>query len=251
MELADFYPEPQALIDSEDKVLGFLRNNGYIVERQSEIAEVAKRTYERYRQHRSGFAFASHLSVRHAEMFRQAPPGSTRRNVRPNVHLVIAAQIQLANSNVYSNVSYCLAVCRIRSTHPSILRKFHFDITVNRGQGSSRRQPHPRSHLQYCGEMLPCMSQLGRRNEQLDQMHVRLSEPRIFFWPMSLALLIDMALREFPDQHSTKFLEDSYWRGLVRRQEALVLRPFYERCLEVIRDTKGDNQTRADAFYVK
>ena len=68
-------------------------------------------------------------------------------------------------------------------------------------------------------------------------MHPWLSEPRIFFWPMSLALLIDMALHEFPDQNSAKFRAENYWRGLVRRQEALVLRPFYEKCVEVIRDS--------------
>jgi hypothetical protein len=94
------------------------------------------------------------------------------------------------------------------------------------------------------------MSRLGCRAAQLDQMHARLSEPRIFFCPMSLALLIDMALREFPDQDSTKFRADSYWRGLVRDQEALVLRPFYGKCLDVITDTKGDGQTLAEAFYV-
>jgi hypothetical protein len=81
-------------------------------------------------------------------------------------------------------------------------------------------------------------------------MHTWLSEPRIFFWPMSLALLIDMALHEFPDQDSAKFRSDSYWRGLVRKQEKLILRPFYEKCVEVIRDTKEENRTLADAFYV-
>jgi hypothetical protein len=95
------------------------------------------------------------------------------------------------------------------------------------------------------------MSELGCRDEQLDHMHVRLSEPRIFFWPMSLALLIDMALREFPDQDSTRFREDSYWRGLIRKQETLVLRPFFEKCLAVIKNTRGENQTLADAFYVQ
>ncbi len=250
MKLADFYPKPEELIRSEVEVLGFLRNNTYIVEKQSQFAQIATTAYERYVRDRSGFEFSSHLGVHHAEMFGRIPSSWSRRNSVPNVQLVIGAQIHLANKNDYSNVSYCLAVCRIRAKHPSILRKFHFDITVSPEDASTRRQPHPTSHLQYCGKMLPCMSALGCRNEQLHQMHVRLSEPRIFFWPMALSLLIDMALREFPDQRSTEFREDSYWRGLVRKQEALLLRPFYKKCLDVIDDNKSENQTIADAFYV-
>lgn len=250
MDLADFYPPPKELIASEVDVLGFLRNNGYIVERQRQFAEVAKTHYERYRNDMSGFEFSSHLSICHGEMFGRPSTYSYQRQNRPNLHLVVAALIQLANANKYSNISYCLAVCRIRASHPSILRKFHFDITTNASPGTVRRQAHPASHMQYCGKMLPCISSLGCKNQQLEQMHVRLSEPRLFFWPMTLALLIDMALREFPDVYATRFREDSYWRGLVRRQEALVLRPFYAKCVEVITDTGRNNQTLSDAFYV-
>jgi hypothetical protein len=111
-------------------------------------------------------------------------------------------------------------------------------------------QQHPQTHLQYCGEMVPYMATVGCRKAQLDQMQPWLSEPRILFWPMSLALLIDMALHEFPDQDSAKFRADSYWRGLVRNQETLVLKPFHEKCVEIIENNDGKNLTLADAFYV-
>jgi hypothetical protein len=67
---------------------------------------------------------------------------------------------------------------------------------------------------------------------------------------MSLALLIDMALHEFPDQDSARFRAESRWRRLVRSQEALVLRPFCEKCIQVIRDNREENRTLAEAFYV-
>lgn len=260
MELADFYPNPEDLIHSEVEVLAFLRNSTYIREKQSLFAEAAKRYYDRYRKDRLGFEFSSHFSVRHTEMFGHTSVSSARRRTVPNVHLVIATQIQLAASETYGNITYCLAVCKIKAAdwmswpndpHPSILRKFHFDVTVASSLGSSRRQAHPTCHLQYCGKMLPYMSQLGCRSSQLDQMHARLSEPRIFYWPMSLALLIDMALREFPDQDSTKFREDSNWRGLVRGQEELVLKPFYQKCVEIIANNDRNNKTLAESFYVK
>jgi phosphoribosyl-ATP pyrophosphohydrolase len=59
-----------------------------------------------------------------------------------------------------------------------------------------------------------------------------------------------MALHEFPDQRSVKFREDSYWRHLVLDQERLILRPFYEKCVEIITDVKGEKRTLADAFYI-
>jgi hypothetical protein len=80
----------------------------------------------------------------------------------------------------------------------------------------------------------------------LQHLYPWLSEPRIFFGPMSLALLIDMALHEFPDDRSKKFRASSEWQSLVRSQETLVLQPFYQKCVDVI----GKNQTLADEFYI-
>jgi len=94
------------------------------------------------------------------------------------------------------------------------------------------------------------MKKMGCRQEQLDQMHPWLSEPRIFFWPMSLALLIDMALHEFPDEPSTKFRGTSEWRSIIREHEALLLKPFCQKCVDIIQDTKGAKRTLADEFYV-
>jgi hypothetical protein len=178
MDLAEFYPDPEVLIASEVEVLGFLRNSVYVKERQNDFALVAERCYRRYEHDRRGFEFASHLSVHHSEMFGRRPAKSERTHPAPNLQLIVAAGIQLANGAL-SNISYCLAVCRIRANHPSILRKFHFDATTSVTGQSTKRQPHPATHLQYCGEMLPSMLELGCRVAQLNQMHKRLSEPRI------------------------------------------------------------------------
>jgi hypothetical protein len=67
---------------------------------------------------------------------------------------------------------------------------------------------------------------------------------------MSLALLIDMVLHEFPDERSAKFRKNPDWRGLIRKQEALVLRDFCQKCVDVIDNTRGKNQTLAEEFYV-
>ena len=98
--------------------------------------------------------------------------------------------------------------------------------------------------------MVPYMETVGCLPTQLEELNPWLSEPRISYWPMSLALLIDMALHEFPDQRSAKFRADSHWRGLVHQQEVLLLGPFYQKCVEVIESGTGDELTLADALYI-
>jgi hypothetical protein len=97
--------------------------------------------------------------------------------------------------------------------------------------------------------MVPYMKQLGLRTTQLDQLHPSLSEPRVFFTPMSLALMLDMTLREFPDPASTKFRATGEWRGIVREHESLVLLPFFEKCVKAVKQS-GATETLADQFYI-
>lgn len=251
MELSDFYPCPRDLIDCELSVLGYLRDNRYIKERQARVATDAARYLSANKAKGSGFAFNSYFDVWHAQM-----PGRRQRARRggapsPNVRLFVSAWVG-AQGTKFTNVTYSLSVCKMRPARPvprlRVLRKFHFDVAAVAVGG--RRQRHPSCHLQYCGKMVPYMAEVGCRDEQLNEMHPWLSEPRIFFWPMSLALLVDMALHEFPDPAAARITEDNYWRGLVRWQERLLLLPFYEKCVGIIRDAGERNQTLAEAFYI-
>jgi hypothetical protein len=253
MDLPDFYPSPRDLIKSEQSVLDYLRRNPYIKEKHPQVATDAENYFPRNKGSDSGFQFNSYFDIWHASMRSRKAAVPHKVKPKPNARLTVSALIEVLK-NSFANVTYCLSVCRIHTTSPSarltILRKFHFDVTVASALAPHRLQQHPQCHLQYCGEMVPYMATVGCRSTQLEQMHPWLSEPRFFFWPMSLALLIDMALHEFPDQDSAKFRSDSHWRGLVRKQEELILCPFYEKCVEIIRDTKEENRTLADAFYV-
>ncbi len=253
MDLSDFYPTAGDLIESELSVLDHLRQNRYIKENHPQVAVDAENYFRGNKASRCGFEFNSHFDIYHVQMpGRKVAPGSSG-TFRPNARLIVSARIEV-NRGAFTNVSYCLSVCRIQGHLPTarlaVLRKFHFDVTVPGGGAHQRRQQHPQCHIQYCGEMVPYMLQVGCREAQLDHMHPELSEPRIFFWPMSLALLIDLALHEFPDQDSANFRAENYWHGLVRKQEALVLQRFCEKCVEIIKDNKGERQTLADAFYI-
>jgi len=254
MDLSDFYPSPNDLTGSELSVLDYLRRNPFIKEKHPQVASAAETYYFRNKSSKSGFEFNSHFDTWHALMHPKKNASGKKGKPDANARLTVSVLIQVLD-NAFTNITYCLSVCRIRPKSSeaklTILRKFHFDVAVAGAGVAGRIQQHPQCHLQYCGEMVPYMASVGCRTAQLEKMHPWLSEPRIFFWPMSLALLIDMALHEFPDQDSAKFRSDSYWRGLVRKQEALVLRPFYQKCVDVITDTKGENRTLADAFYLK
>ena len=239
IELSDFYPSPAELISNEVSVLDYLRSNPYIKEKHPQVARDAHSYYERNRIGNSSFTFNTHFDVVHSA-------GSRKTGSVANTRLTVSAGVW-ANKAQFTNITYCLSVCRVRKDRVTILRKFHFDIAAG---APGRSQPHPRCHLQYCGTMLPYMSKIGCRDAQLAQMQPWLSEPRIFFWPMALALLIDLALHEFPDQSSAKFRADSYWRQLVRNQEILLLQPFYQKCLDVIADEDGEKHILADVFYV-
>lgn len=250
MELSEFYPKPSDLILSELAVLNYLRSDPYIKETHIDFARHANTYYQHNRGNQlHGFEFVSYFDVCHAAMHKRQWKSGSQGKPTPNVRLLLAARIELERL-AFRNVTYCLCVCRIRTARYTILRKFHFDITVDGGESTRRLQQHPRCHLQYCGGMVPQMATMGCRETQLDQMHPWLSEPRIFFWPMSLALLIDMALHEFPDPRSVKFRASNEWRGIVREHEALVLRRFHEKCVQVITDTGDKNRTLADEFYV-
>ncbi len=250
MEVSEFYPSPRDLIENELRLLEYLLGSTYIAAEHPRFVNDAKMYHSQYNYGRLGFRFVSFLDVAHAGMPRAK--GSSKKHGKPkaNLRLIIAALVEQEEKTTYSNISYALVVTRLRSNHPSILRKFHFDLTGFDADGQLRRQPHPLCHLQYCGEMIPLMGDMGFRAAQLEQMHANLSEPRLFFWPMSLALLIDMALHEFPDPDSNAFRATPEWRKIVRENEKLLLQRFYEKCVDVIADKGKRKRTLADEFYV-
>jgi hypothetical protein len=234
MELSDFYPSPQDFIQNERAVLDYLAASTYIAQEHWQFSNDANKYRAQYQGPRTGFQFASYFNVYHKEWprlrkrtarhFRREPNALLREE--PNLQLIVAGLVKQKTKSKYENISYLFAVGRIRSLtmnmnepnsiegqriHPTLMRKFHFDVTSNTDR-QSHRQEHPMCHLQYCGKMSPLMTELGFRQSQLQNMFEKLSEPRIFYWPVSLALLVDMALHEFPDDKSSKFRNDPGWK---------------------------------------
>lgn len=247
----DFYPSAKDLIESELSVLNYLRNDTYINENHSHLADAANKYYARTRANDAGgFEFFSYFDMWHRPAHRGKVKLARRGMPPPNLRLVVASLIEV-KKGAFQNVTYCLAVCRLGTKGLPVLRKFHFDITFAAGTSTTKSQAHPSCHLQYCGEMIPDMANMGVLETQLNQLNPWLSEPRLFSSPMSLALLVDMAFHEFPDQPSRKFRDTNAWKDLIRKQEILVLKPFYQKCLDVIIDKHDQKKTLADEFYIE
>lgn len=128
--------------------------------------------------------------------------------------------------NDYSQVTYYLAICSsVASGNCKILRKFHFDYDNGTG---TRRQPHPRYHFQYAGEKPSGMCVPCEPYENV--LYPSLSEPRLPYTPMSLALLLNCVFIEFRTEITNKISEDNQWRNLVEANEEQLLKPFYRNC---------------------
>jgi len=147
----------------------------------------------------------------------------------------------------YQQVSYSVTICRTGGDNESdrILRKYHFDYTS--AQGSSGRQPHPVFHLQYAGKLSKHHISLD-----LDHTHITcdswLSEPRISIAPMSYALMLNMVFKEFPDEVNQRIIETPEWRSLVKTNEDIFLKPYFEHCSTFL-NKRSTNLLTNDFWY--
>jgi hypothetical protein len=123
-------------------------------------------------------------------------------------------------NNDYAQLTYDIAICDNRK----IIRKFHFDYTP---ENIKKRGSHPVFHLQYPGKLSAQLLGLKLAHDHLD---AGLSEPRIPFTPMSLALTINLILKEFPDERTNQAVEDKTWRELIKTNEKDFLYPYFKEC---------------------
>lgn len=157
-------------------------------------------------------------------------------------------ELFLRNLTEYNCITYYLAlVCTEENTNPEkskIIRKYHFDYTTPQ---NSKRQSHPVFHLQYPGELSPVLQGL---NAKYDHLECWLSEPRLYYFPMSLALLLNIILLEFKeDENFYEIREDSDWRDLVRKNEEKLLLPYFKNCYNFLSNRKSDQLFMNDFYY--
>jgi hypothetical protein len=129
--------------------------------------------------------------------------------------IYIGAQI----NDDYNPATYFFAITDTGKKR--LLRKFHFDFA---NPSIPTNCPVPIYHLQYGGEMTPKMIEDQIEHEHLDTW---LSVPRLAIAPVNITLLLDLLLNEIQTEETIKIVEDSYWRGLVYKNEEFLFQPYY------------------------
>jgi len=103
-----------------------------------------------------------------------------------------------------------------------IIRRFHFDMDTT--AKSASRAPKPRCHMQYGGDAQRELKHIAKLQHSLDTW---LRKPRFPFPPIDLILLLDLWLRQIETSISRKFVEEPFWRNLVKGSERLRISDYY------------------------
>jgi hypothetical protein len=154
--------------------------------------------------------------------------------------IYVGAEIHGTSKSV-DRFSYYIAV--VDHSPPKILRKFHFDYD-NIQSGSAR--PKPYFHLQYGGKLHSFMQDWS---DVFDPNMAIISEPRISFVPVSLAMVLNMVFYEFPTEETKRIRDDSNWRAIIKQNETALLKPYYERCIQIIGN--NDSVITFDKVYAR
>ena len=228
MKIDDWYPVPKDILKCEIETLRFLKDKSSYYPGFDKLAADAYQYWIKSKSDRRlKFDFESEFQI-----YIGKDEGTAH----------IGANIAITDESSYEGISYYVAICDNATPNTRLLRKYHFDYT---SQVSSRRQPHPVFHLQYAGELSKRLEQLGLDHEHIDSW---LSEPRLHFSPMSLALLINLILKEFPCETNQKFIELREWRDLLRGNEKLLFVPYYRACHHFL-SNRPDGQLFINDFY--
>jgi hypothetical protein len=198
-------------VDLERNTLMSLRNRLALHDLFSQAASDASKCLAN--DNRCCFAFATHWDVDYP---------------LANCRLFVGAIIRReSNRDKILSMSHYMCVGEGRESVKRLLRKFHFDYVT---EGEHRSSRHPRFHLQYGGKLPPAMQACGVQDKHIEPLLPSVEGPRIFFWPMTIALLMNTVFYEFPTIETNEIRKTSEWVSLVRENERAVLVPFYELC---------------------
>jgi len=140
--------------------------------------------------------------------------------------------------------TYILSICRNNSAPFFLIRKFHFDYAIPK----IKESPKPVYHLQYGGELSPGLDEL---KIDVNDLHPWLSLPRIGFYPINLALLLDMIFIEFKTEETIRIVGRQEWRDFVKNNEDEILKPYYERISSFLNGEHSHNFLLRDYYYGK
>jgi len=134
--------------------------------------------------------------------------------IEDDIHkVIIGANV----TNEFDICSYFLALAGKGKNENKIIRKFHFDYAI---PTNLTEQQVPTFHCQYGGKLTPEMGKSNFTGEK--KLDSWLSIPRLNFFPVNLALLMDIMFCEFRTPETNAIVEDPKWRKLVFDNERLL-----------------------------
>ena len=134
----------------------------------------------------------------------------------------------LCDSNVLKQASYSVEICRTSEREgvstKNVVSRMHFDY-------ASRAEPnacqHPVFHIQMWGKLPQYLRDEGVKYE--NEENSAISYPRMPFAPLSLALFLNMTIKELGSDNLRKLLKMPAWDELIKRHERKILAPFFDK----------------------
>lgn len=231
MKIATDWPLPKKLIENEVATLERMGNNPGLEQAQHQLWVDAKNRHQYYKnrgQKGIDFSFSSWLVFPDSPIVTKAA-----------IECLLIADPKKHRS--YDMVTYSFALCRSNGKGKDhLIKKCHIDFTST--PKTDRPPPHPVFHLQLPGKLSPMLKKFGIKDDHLEPM---LSEPRLCSAPTTLALLTDFLMREFGGDHIsplTKLTKKGEWQSLIRKNEKLVLEPYYKACSRFFQDRRSKKE---------
>lgn len=135
----------------------------------------------------------------------------------------------------YNEITYCLLLLDPSENPPKLLRKIHFDY-ADKSQANK-----PIFHLQIPGTLTPELKNLGYTNADILHMQPWLSLPRINYYPVTVALLLNLIFLEFTSETTHRIVENTTWRSIVRENEQAVLKRYHNCCQSFLNKADDKN----------
>jgi hypothetical protein len=224
------YPDYLKFVKNERKTLRFLADQPIINKMFSTLARSASDHYYMVGNNdkilrSTQFEFGCHFDL---------------QIERDSRRIAIEAKV----SPQFNLVTYALSVCRENTSPFNLIRKFHFDYALPNPNEDSK----PVYHLQYGGEQSPMLKELDVDVEDLQPW---LSTPRIYFYPINLALLLDMIFYEFKTEDTWHLVNRPEWRQFIKENENEILKPFFEHIMSFINSGHTGEFLLRDFYYGK
>lgn len=123
-------------------------------------------------------------------------------------------------------------------TNRRIVRRFHFDIDTG-GNAQRKSVMKPKCHIQYGGEAYEL-----RFNPTLKYTLASwIEKPRFPFPPIDIVLLLDFTLSQINTSLGHKFVDEHYWKKLVRESEKLRLKEYYDQIHQHLGNFSSEKRT--------